>query len=947
MQNFQINFSHPWLLLLLIPALFFTLLPYFRLSKKYRRTRNRVTSIVLHLLVMVLAISALAGLRFDYQIPNDQNEIILLVDVSETEEQAAEARDEFVQLVLNDSQYDNFNVGIVTFGFDQQYAVPLTDEVEGIYDAYIAAPLPDTSATNIAAALNYAKTLFNNPEAGKIVLITDGKETDEEAMSVIRSVAVQGIKVDTAYVASEYEGNEVQIVGVELPDYHIGVGKECSIIATVQSKSEASATVELIDNGVVNEEFGRQSVTLTKGSQTVAFTHSFAQEGIHELLVRVTLTDDLLEQNNEYYTYLNLELYNKILIIERLAGESTELVNLLETGNTEQESYEIDVKALGDTTIPSTVDGLRAYDQVILNNISYKELNSIPSTDKQETFDLILKSYVEEYGGGLFTVGGDDENGNVNAYQNMTGTIYQSILPIQAIRYTPPVGVMIIIDTSGSMTGGLENGTKKLDAAKNGASACLDALTDRDYIGVMQLDTEYSTVLDLTPRSQQSKIQAAIHQISDTTGGTEYTKSINHAGEALRALKSVAKRHIIIISDGEISDPTKSIEVAKGFYETDGITLSVVNILRSSASEPNAAIGQLVEAAGGKSYVANNEGMLIQQIKEDLNAPEIKDVNIPEEGFHPIIYDAQSPLVKDLARVEGEGHNKLSVTLDGFYGGKVKANADLILVGDYEVPIYAQWELGKGMVGSFMADLQGKLTADFMADINGQTFIRNVVQNLMPTENIRPNPITMTLKSDNYTNQASVYVDLDTKAGERVEGQIVKIDSNAEIVTSMNTVTVAPDGMLLAELPCYVKSPLTETNNYSRCSFVIKQGGVYKIILTKYNADGTVAATLTTYKSFAYSEEYDTYVEESDIDLKARLDELAERGNGVRVQDLEDPREIFEGFVTAIDKTFDPRIIFMIAAIVFFLLDIAVRKFKFKWLHEIIRDYKKKKNGEL
>ena len=80
---------------------------------------------------------------------------------------------------------------------------------------------------------------------------------------------------------------------------------------------------------------------------------------------------------------------------------------------------------------------------------------------------------------------------------------------------------------------------------------------------------------------------------------------------------------------------------------------------------------------------------------------------------------------------------------------------------------------------------------------------------------------------------------------------------------------------------------------------------------------------------------------------KERLDELAERGNGVRVQDLEDPKEIFEGFVTAIDKTFDPRFLFMIMAIVLFLLDIAVRKFKFKWIHEIIRDYKKKKNGEL
>lgn len=36
MHDFQIVFSHPWLLLLLIPALALTLIPYFMLSKKYR-----------------------------------------------------------------------------------------------------------------------------------------------------------------------------------------------------------------------------------------------------------------------------------------------------------------------------------------------------------------------------------------------------------------------------------------------------------------------------------------------------------------------------------------------------------------------------------------------------------------------------------------------------------------------------------------------------------------------------------------------------------------------------------------------------------------------------------------------------------------------------------------------------------------------------------------------
>jgi hypothetical protein len=42
-------------------------------------------------------------------------------------------------------------------------------------------------------------------------------------------------------------------------------------------------------------------------------------------------------------------------------------------------------------------------------------------------------------------------------------------------------------------------------------------------------------------------------------------------------------------------------------------------------------------------------------------------------------------------------------------------------------------------------------------------------------------------------------------------------------------------------------------------------------------------------------------------------------------------------------RSYDPKIPFIIAALTLFLLDIAVRKFKFKWPHEIVRDYKAKK----
>ena len=45
-------------------------------------------------------------------------------------------------------------------------------------------------------------------------------------------------------------------------------------------------------------------------------------------------------------------------------------------------------------------------------------------------------------------------------------------------------------------------------------------------------------------------------------------------------------------------------------------------------------------------------------------------------------------------------------------------------------------------------------------------------------------------------------------------------------------------------------------------------------------------------------------------------------------------------------RTADPRIVMLIIAIVLFVLDVAVRKFKFKWIHELVRDRKAKQEME-
>ncbi len=935
MSDFHITFANPWLLFLLVPAFAVTLIWYFKINKKYRRTRNRIISVVLHLVVTLIATTLLAGMRFEYKVANQNNEIILLVDVSESENFSEEERDEFVGTVLNQSRFDNYKVGVVTFGFDQKYAVPLTYDVNGIFSAYVAADLPDRSASNIEDALNYTAGLFSNPESAKIVLITDGLETDGRATSVVRSIKASGINVDVAEISGAY-GEDVVVVGVEKPEYHIGVGTENAFTALLSSKTSKQVVLNFYDGE--DNKLSTQIADLSEGENRIVFNHTFTTDGVHDLIVEAEVDGESDEnsfeaKNNVYHSFINIEIFNKVLIIERNEGESQTLVDIL----TEKEEFVVEVvSASDDEHLPLTVDGLRLYDQVILCNIAYEDL--------PEDYDKKLYDYVNEFGGGLFTVGGDKDpdmpNSEANAYSrdDLYGTVLQRLLPVQAIDYTPPLGVVVIVDTSGSMNASDNNSSmSRLEWAKEGAYAAMRSLSERDYFGLMTLDDDYHTILSLTPRTQESEIVNAIEHLENAMGATVFPGAINRAGEELRALKNVDKKHIIIVTDGEVpAEQTEDYQnYISHYFAEDGITLSVI-MINSGNRDAEAAMQAAVDLGGGKLYVIKESSTLVSKIKSDLSMPMITEVEY--KTFYPTIADMSSPLVKDLGRNEADGKNdQLDITLDGFYGVKAKAKANVILKGEFDVPIYAQWRFGKGMVGSLMVDVSGKFAKDFTKSVTGKQFIKNAIENLMPAENIRATEISYTLRESNYTNNLSVYATLEE--GEKIEGKIEEVFGDA--VISLNEIT--PDESRKGA-SIYVSSALGADNAYTRASFIIKNAGIYKVTLNKINEEGTLLSSVEFYKEFSYSKEYVEPTQEEILAAKENMAALAIGGGGAVIEDLEDPsRQIFGNFITVLDRVIDPTLFLAILSIVLFLLDICVRKFKFKWIHEIIRERKNKR----
>ena len=248
-------------------------------------------------------------------------------------------------------------------------------------------------------------------------------------------------------------------------------------------------------------------------------------------------------------------------------------------------------------------------------------------------------------------------------------------------------------------------------------------------------------------------------------------------------------------------------------------------------------------------------------------------------------------------------------SLDGYYGVKLKPNATAVLTGKY-TPIYSQWDFGNGRVGTFACDLNGTWSADFVLSEVGRTLINNIVYTLFPKENIRVNEVKANITGDNYTTNLSILTDLE-------EGEYIRVTVTAP--SEVQQVLVAD-----------------RSTGYSRMSFAVKESGMHTIKIQKLDAQDYEIASTTVYKSLSYSKEYDGFADRQKA--QALAEKLALDTNGTVIYDA---LQVFDNAVEYLHVVINPRIIFIIMMIICFLLDIAARKFKWKWPHEIIQERKR------
>ncbi|MDE6373706.1 MAG: VWA domain-containing protein, partial [Clostridia bacterium] len=209
----SISFDNAWLLLLAVPLVVLFTVPFFIAVRKDNANGHNIASGIIHIIMAVIIAFVAAGTSIITTVT--QTDVYVLADVSYSTSRNLDAVDGYIA-DLGKSLPNNSRMGVICFGKDYQLLTRLGERVKSVKQADV-----DDSSTDIIGALDYAGSLFRDDVIKRIVLITDGKQTNESDSNAFKrqvdALADRKIHVDAIYIDANLKdgAREVQLSDVQ------------------------------------------------------------------------------------------------------------------------------------------------------------------------------------------------------------------------------------------------------------------------------------------------------------------------------------------------------------------------------------------------------------------------------------------------------------------------------------------------------------------------------------------------------------------------------------------------------------------------------------------------------------------------------------------------------------------------------------------------------------
>lgn len=849
------DFTQPLALLLLLILPAFWLID--RISRTHLPRQRRRLVLGVRIAIAALLILGLAGPRVIGRA--DEQAVAFLVDVSDSitppmrERQLAFLRDATAGMT------DRDRATIVAFGAQSVVDRPLS----AARQISPVASIVDGGKTDIAGAIRLALATMPSTMARKIVVISDGNENTGKAIEQARVSTAAGVPIQVVPLAQQ-SGPEVLVRQVETPSF-VREGERFSATLTLEASQDTQARVHLLADGRL---LSSQNVNLTQGSNNIVMPQEPLPPGFHLFRVQVEASADTYIQNNEGGSYTVVTGKPRVLVIESEAGETSYFAEALRSAG-----LEVDVR--GTQTAVIDLPTLRGYESVVLANV--------PAADLSVTQMRAITSYVQNLGGGLVVLGGEQSYG-VGRYNR---TPLEEALPVKmdlrGRTLTASVALELVIDASGSMAGG--PGSSKMELAKEAAIRATELLSEQDQLGVISFDDTPRWVVPMGFLEDPATVQAQIGSIAPG-GGTAIFPALETAYNDI-VTREAKVRHILLLTDGLSSGG--DYDRLTALMQANNITLSTIAV----GSDADFALMQRLASLGKGRYFEGNDPFEVpQMIVKDTQ--EVARAAIVEEPFRPQQVGA-SPML------DGIDVSQMPPLL-GYVSTTPKPTSQVLLVSNQVDPVLSEWQYGLGHVVAWTSDVKNRWAQDWLTWPEFSRFWSQVVKRTIPV------PVDRNLQVQITSEGSTAKVTVDSVSDDKAYQNFLRTSATVVDPTNQQTQITLPQvapGRYETRIP-------------------IGAEGAYFLNIMQADGNGAIVGARPAGFVVPYSQEY--------RDLRANPDLLGQLAGLTGGRVVDDPKSVFDR-----DRRVDgqPRELWpwlMLLAALLFIFDVAARRLRLGWM---------------
>jgi Mg-chelatase subunit ChlD len=551
-------------------------------------------------------------------------------------------------------------------------------------------------ATDLEQALLTALSGFAPGHARRIVLLTDGNQTEGDVWRAVSRVRAENARI-FALPAAVAAARDAWVDALAVP-HEVRAGEQLELEARLVSSFAGGARVELAIGG---RPATSRRIALSPGENRVKLSARFPRAGAQVVTVRVSADGDEVARNDALSEQLRVQLPLHVLYVEGGSPGTRHLADALAAQG-------IRVSTATPERLSADPSLLAGKDALILSDVRADSLE--PQAVQG------VQAFVRDGGGGLIFAAGE----NTYGADGFAGGEIERLLAVkfEAKRKRQDLDLVLLLDRSASMRRG------KIEVAKSAALATLELLEPDQRLAVVAFDSQPHEVVPLAPVGDKRYAADRIARMT-SSGQTNIYSALEHA-QSLLSRSEAEIKHIILLSDGLTAPPP-------------GMRGARMRFPRGDSPWP-ASEGPL--AAGFKDLMTALSGARITLSSVILGeGPDVRLMTTLAEWGHGKTYQAQTDedvpglFAGETRRVRGDAVVELpfrptvkawspalagvdfttAPALRGFVESRPKRFAEVLLEARPDLPLLAQTHYGLGKTVVFLSDVKSRWAADWLA----------------------------------------------------------------------------------------------------------------------------------------------------------------------------------------------------------------------------------------